>query len=415
MIAHFFPKGFSEYQRLPVLGPVMDSFAAQLQQQRYTRGSGRHQLQMAAHICRYLKRRGRKRMSEIREEDMNACCRWYRRRFSSHGGTVSVLARFLRERGLIKPAAALPPSPTDICLNNFAAHLRDARGYAPSTVCRRVQIAAEFLQWLKVEREPHRLSLLTISDVERFIRHLGKRMGRVGLQKPIATIRNFLRFLAADGVIPAGLDSRIDTPRVYRQEQLPRALPWPTVQAFLHSIDREHAMGKRDYAMFILMTTYGLRACDIVALTLDDVQWRSQRVRIRQSKTGKPLELPLTEEVGSAIYDYLKHVPRCGTFRQLFLRVKAPAGALKPTGVIEAFQACSRRSGLDIPYKGVHCLRHSYALHLLRSGQSLKTIGDILGHRSPESTAVYIRLATDDLREVALHIPVCTGSGTEVQ
>ncbi len=405
MIAYFFPKGFSQYQQLPLLGRLADSLAAQLHRQGYSWSSGRQHLQMAGHICRYLARRWKERVTELCEEDLGAGALWFRRRFPNNGCDVRVLVRFLQEHGLVKPARVVTATGVHVQLNCFAAHLRDAHGYASSTVQRRVQTATEFLQWLKFDKAPHRLASLSISDVERFIGHLGKRMGRVGLQKRIAALRHFLQFLAADGTVPKGLDSQVDTPRVYRQEKLPRALPWPTVEAFLQSIDRDCPMGKRDYAMFALMTTYGLRACDIVSLTLDDIQWRIQRIRILQSKTAKPLELPLTDEVSSAIYDYLKHVPRSGPFRQLFLRVKAPAGPLKPTGIIEAFQAWSKRSGLDIPYKGVHCLRHSYALHLLRSGESLKTIGDLLGHQSPESTAVYIRLATDDLREVALHIP----------
>jgi len=138
---------------------------------------------------------------------------------------------------------------------------------------------------------------------------------------------------------------------------------------------------------------------------LDDLKWRAGHILIRQSKTGNPLELPLTDEVGSAIQDYLRKVPRYGLHRQVFLRLKAPGGPLKTTAVIEAFQAWTARSGLEISFKGVHCIRHSYALHLLRQGVPLKTIGDVLGHRSPESTAVYLRLATEDLRTVALPVP----------
>jgi integrase len=174
-------------------------------------------------------------------------------------------------------------------------------------------------------------------------------------------------------------------------------LPWSTVQAFLDSIDRNTAMGKRDYAMFSLMATYGLRACDVVALKLDDIHWRAKRIQVYQTKTSSPLELPLTDEVSSALYDYLKGVARYGNCRQIFLRLKAPGGILKPTAVIEAFQAWSRKSALDIPYKGTHWLRHSYALHLCRQGLPLKTIGDLLGHRTPDSTAVYI-LGYGDLR-----------------
>jgi site-specific recombinase XerD len=295
------------------------------------------------------------------------------------------------------------------------AHLAEARGYAPSTIRRQGQIAAEFLRWLHFTDAPDRLCSLTTNDLEGFIRHVSKRMGCVALQKPIAILRNFLRFLAADGTVPVGLDKIIDRPRTYRQEQLPRSLPWSTVQAFLTSINRDSAIGQRDFGMFSLMTTYGMRACDVVALTLDDIHWRAGLIRIRQSKTGKPLELPLTDEVGSAIQDYLKKVPRNGTYRQVFLRIKAPGGVLKPTAVIEAFQAWSGRSGLEIPFKGVHCIRHSYALHLLRQGVPLKTIGDVLGHRSPESTTAYLRLATEDLRTVALPVPTPVSAGQEAR
>ena len=168
------------------------------------------------------------------------------------------------------------------------------------------------------------------------------------------------------------------------------------------------------------MATYGLRTGEVVTLTLDDVEWRAGQLRIPQRKTRGSLWLPLTDEVGTALLDYLRHgrpvlnvrrqrVPFRGgparSYRELFLRCRTPTGVLKPTAVTEAFQAWSKRSGLAIPYQGPHCLRHSYAVHLLRSGLSLKTIGDLLGHRTPESTCVYLRLAVDDLRDVALPLP----------
>ena len=335
--------------------------------------------------------------------------------FRKEAGGVRTLARFLREQTLLRPSPVPALSRKEVLLKGFMAHLRDDRGYAPSTVKRQAVIISEFLDCLKFEEAHDRLASLKIVDIEDFIRHMGKRMGRVALQKVTSTLRNFLRFLAANGGIPLGLENQIDTPRVYRQEKLPRALPWETVQAFLGSIDRNTAMGKRDYAMFSLIATYGLRACDVVALQLDGIKWRQRHIEVGQMKTGNPLELPLTDEVGSAIYDYLTGVPRYGNYREVFLRLKAPRGILKSTAVIEAFQCWSRRSGLDIPYKGTHCLRHSYALYLFRRGLPLKTIGDLLGHRTPESTDVYIRLTTEDLREVALHVPTLSGMEGEVR
>jgi integrase len=164
-------------------------------------------------------------------------------------------------------------------------------------------------------------------------------------------------------------------------------------------------MGLRDYAMFLLIATYGLRASEVVAISLDDIRWRLGILRIHQRKTSAPLELPLTNEVLSALVKHLKRTPPAAPHRRVFMRMRAPIGVLKPTAVTEAFQALVRKSGLSIPYQGPHCLRHSYALRLLKEGTPLKTIGDILGHRTAESTSMYLRLATGDLREVPLLVP----------
>jgi site-specific recombinase XerD len=369
---------------------------------------------MADRVAGYFSRRGLERIEDLDAQHLDACHRWFQRKYRSELGGFRLLICFLREKGLIEaPVASAPTNQADAYIRAFMTHLGEVRGFAPSTIRRQGQIAAEFLGWLHVAERPERLSGLSVKDLERFIARLSKRMGRVGLQKPIAILRNLLRFLSADGVVAPGLDELIERPRVYRQEQLPRSLPWPTIEALLASIDRTSPMGKRDFAMFSLMTTYGLRACDVVALTLDDIHWRSECIRVRQSKTGKPVDLPLTDEVSDAIQDYLRHVRRQGQHRQVFLRVRAPQGTLKPTAVIEAFQAWSRRSRLEIPYKGVHCIRHSYAVHLLRRGVPLKTIGDLLGHRSPESTTAYLRLATEDLRTVALSLPARTAAAKE--
>jgi integrase len=173
----------------------------------------------------------------------------------------------------------------------------------------------------------------------------------------------------------------------------------------LRSIDQTTPPGRRDYTMFFLIATYGLRASEIVALTLDAIDWRHRLLRVPQRKTGTPLLLPLTDPAGTVLVRYLRRGRPPSPHRELFLRECAPAGVLQPTAVGAAFQKWVRRSGLPIVFQGPHCLRHSYAVHLLRRGVPLKTIGDLLGHRTAESTSVYLRLATDDLRRVALPLP----------
>jgi site-specific recombinase XerD len=286
---------------------------------------------------------------------------------------------------------------------DYTNHLRQVRGFSASTVSSHRRTAQCFLQHLK--ESGIAVGRIRASNIETYISKAGRRLSRASLQHDIAALRGFLRFLTTDGRLPAGLDLQIDTPRLYRLEQLPRALPWETVRTLLQSVDTRSPMGLRDYAMFLLIATYGLRASEVVAVGLDDIHWRRGVLRIHQRKTSSPLELPLTNEVLSALVKHLKRTPPPEPYRRVFLRMRAPMGLLKPTAVAEAFQALVRKSGLRISYQGPHCIRHSYAVHLLQSGTSLKTIGDILGHRTAESTSMYLRLATGDLREVALSVP----------
>jgi len=237
------------------------------------------------------------------------------------------------------------------------------------------------------------------------VRQIAVRVSRATLQHSVAHLRSFLRWLAVHGQTPKGLDSQIDTPRVYHQEHLPRALPWETVRALLHSIDRTTALGRRDYAMLLLIATYGLRSSEIVALTLDDFAWRRGELRVPRRKVDGALTLPLTDDAGDAVLNYVRHGRPPLPTRVVFLRARPPAGVLKPTAVTEVFQTRARRSGLAIPFQGAHCLRHSLAVQLLREGVSLKAIGDVLGHRTVESTCMYLRLATEDLRDVPLSLP----------
>lgn len=298
--------------------------------------------------------------------------------------------------------------------DEYVDYLRDVRGFAESTLVHHRRGSRDFLNHL--ERNQIALTAIAPKDVETYIRHTGKRLCRGSLQHEIAILRGLLRFLATGGRVPTGLHTQIDTPRLYRFEQLPRSLPWTTVIELLKSIDTTSAICRRDYAMFLLMATYGLRASEIVALTLDDIAWRKGVLRIRQRKTASALELPLTNEVAHALVKHLQRSTPPTPYRMVFLRMRAPSGVLKPTAVTEAFQSVVRHSGVSIRFQGPHCLRHSFAIHLLKKGTPLKTIGDILGHRTAESTSMYLRLATGDLREVSLAVPgvAKTGKGSRL-
>ena len=315
---------------------------------------------------------------------------------------VRSLVRYLSSKDrLVRPAA----TPREDLVAAYGHHLADVRGLAESTCAHHAATATELLAFLGFDGDGGLLGTLGAGDVANFVCAVARRISRASLQHTVAQLRSFLRFLAGRGLVAAGLDTQIDTPRVYRGERLPRSLPWATVRAFLSAIDRSTPMGQRDYAMFLLVATYGLRTCEVAALQLDDIRWRAAELRVPRPKSRSPLVLPLTNKVGDVLVEYLRKGRPDLPHRELFLRVRAPAGTLRPTAVTEAFQGWVRRSGLPIRYQGPHCLRHSLAVHLLREGTALKTIGDLLGHRDAESTCVYLRLHVEDLRDVALDLP----------
>jgi site-specific recombinase XerD len=366
---------------------------------------------MLPHVDADLRRRKVRSVPALTHSTLHASWRHLITRFPTNAGTVRSLEHYLTATGMIAADdGVVVRSAAAMLSDEYVNYLRDVRGFAVSSLTHHRRASCSFLDHL----EARRISVASIQpkDVECYVSQVGKRLCRGSLQHEIAALRGLLRFLATAGRVTPGLDKQIDTPRLYRLEKLPRALPWPTVIELLKSIDITSEIGLRDYAIFILIATYGLRASEVVALTLDDVAWRKGVLRIHQRKTASPLELPLTNEVAAALVKHLKRNTPPAPYRRMFLRMRAPMGALKPTAITEAFQSLVRHSGLDIPFEGPHCLRHSLAVHLLKNGTPLKTIGDILGHRTAESTSMYLRLATGDLREVSLAVP---GKGKAVK
>ena len=226
------------------------------------------------------------------------------------------------------------------------------------------------------------------------------------LKNIVGSLRAFLRLQHAEGILQEPLHERIDTPRTYRLEQLPRTLPWEQIVTLLRSIDRSAPGGLRDFTLLYLAVQYGLRSAEVVHLTLDDIDWRAGTLKIRQTKNKQLLLLPLIHEAGDVLARYLKDGRPPSSHRELFLNRRALFGPLSPTAVHAILNKHRKAlSGLKLPVIGSHVLRHSLAMHLLRRGVCLPTIGATLGHRDPESTTIYLRLATEDLRKSACLCP----------
>jgi integrase/recombinase XerD len=414
MLRSLFPRAYCRFLSLPLLGCVADGFDDWLAANGYTRVSRQNSIRMLPHVEAELRRRQVKELANLAQPVLRNCWRTLRKNRPFSARAVRTLERYLAANGLIaddQPATGT--STASELANEYANYLREVRGFAASTVANHRYTVQCFLQYLDGAKIA--LNKIRIPQIESYIIQAGKRLNRSSLQHDIGALRSFLRFQAIEDRVPSGLASQIDTPRLYQLEKLPRALPWETVRTLLRSVDRTSAMGLRDYAMFLLIATYGLRVSEVVAITLDDIRWRQGSLRIHQSKTSSPLELPLTNEVSTALVKHLKRTPPPAPYRRIFLRMRAPIGVLKRTVIRGVFSRSVRNSGVRIPFQGAHCLRHSLAVHLLKSGTSLKIIGGVLGHRSAVSTSTYLRLATGDLREVSLPVPGKKHAGKQGQ
>jgi integrase/recombinase XerD len=403
MLTSLFPKTHTRYTSLPVLGSVLEDLCTWLKTRGYPASAIQRRVEAAPFLDQCLGQRQIESLSGCTADRL--CASLPRQK----GWTQQIayalgrsLLNYLEERGRL---AVTPPCASERLISTYRSQLASVRGLASSTIGRHAVIARDFLRFLRYDKDVHRLAQVQIVDLEAFAAEASTRVGRITMQKDVAILRCFLRFLAISGAIPAGLDRCLDSPRHHRGERLVRALSWNDVLKLLNAIDRSTLKGCRDYAMLLLIATYGLRVSEVASLKMDDVQWRARVICVPRPKVGSPLVLPLTDEVATALVSYLRH--RYGAReRRLFLRVRAPRGAIQPTAVYDAFDVWAARAHVRVPGRGgPHCLRHGLAMHLLRQGTPVKTIGDLLGHRSVESTGVYLRLNIDDLRDVALSLP----------
>jgi len=228
------------------------------------------------------------------------------------------------------------------------------------------------------------------------------------LHEEASVLRVFLRYAFRERLVPGDLSASVDSPRAYRLSTIPRSISSEEVGRVLAGVDRRTAAGKRDYAILLLLITYGLRSREIAKLTLDDIDWKRERLAIPERKAGHSTAFPLTATVGGAVVDYLRHGRPVTTERHVFLRCVAPRQPLNALEVSSRARHYLLKAEVDVPRLGSHTLRHTTVQRLVDANFDLKTIGDFIGHRSARSTEIYAKVAVEALREIAL------GDGEEV-
>jgi integrase/recombinase XerD len=258
-----------------------------------------------------------------------------RSRFHCFRATQRAYQRFLLIHGRLRD----PQAEEDrfaVLRRNYDQHLLELRGLSLSSRQHHAITVADFLARALGPRR--QLSTVTRTDVERFIALRSREISRHSLQSTVAHVRAFLRYCHERGYVQSRLDS-IDTPRTYRGELPPRAVPWARVQALLASIDRHSKGGWRDYCILHLIAHYGLRPSEVVSLRLDSIDWEAAVLRVTQRKTGSELLLPLAAPTLRILRRYLKHDRhRQGAAHpELFLRARCPNGPLERTAIGDIF------------------------------------------------------------------------------
>jgi site-specific recombinase XerD len=335
----------------------------------------------------------------------------------SHTSGVHQLLRMVNGQWPPPPAASTPfgAFSQNLCLE-FAQWLAEQRGLAQQGIDDLAAEARRFLAWYGERAAPCDLQALTSTDLDAYLQVRAASLKRVSRKSLVQRLRCFLRFVHATERTPLDFANCVKAPTLYAFESIPSALSMPQIDAVIRTCREDSsAIGLRDHAIVLLLATYGLRAGEVVRLRLDDIDWRNDRLYVRHSKTGEHSVLPLLPEVGSALLAYLRRGRPTTASREVFIRGRAPyRGFVEGSSLYTPINRRLDAAGVKTSGKhGPHAFRHARAVSLLRSGVPPKVIGDVLGHRSASSVKAYLKLASDELRDVVLEIGELTGEDVQ--
>lgn len=284
-------------------------------------------------------------------------------------------------------------------LDSFLKELRDERGYTDQTVSSREAALNLFFEWLGKQGVSLKEVSARIVDAY-FVQNKARGWKKTTVKAYGNSLRAFFRYATRRGWCAPGLAETIQSPRIYSNAGLPEGPSWEQVQRLIANLNTERASHIRDRAIILLLAVYGLRISEACGLTLDDVDWANEKLRVRRLKNKRIQEFPLTAEVGNAILKYLQSVRPRGSSRFLFLTLRKPHRPMRGRSASSTVARHVQALG-PLPHYGPHSLRHACASHLLDEGFSIKEIGDQLGHRSPRSTQIYAKVERKKLAQVA--------------
>jgi site-specific recombinase XerD len=405
-------KPFAERQREGVFGRHLDSFIATVIELGYARFTVRDRLRLLRGLERWLGRRNLA-LVDLDEHVVSQFLKKRRRQGNLRRGHPRAISQFLehlRQKGAIpSPEPVMDESPLATLQKQYQSYLQKERGLSPTTVVRYWHLLQHFL----AERfgdTAISVGELAANDISRFLLRHARPGSSSGAKLIVPALRSFFRFLFQHGQTKSDLAGAVPTVRSWRLTEVPKYLTLEEVERVVDACQRNTPVARRDRAIILLLARLGLRASEVIALELDDIDWRAGVLTVR-GKGRYQDRLPLPVDAGEAIAAYLRqHRPPCIT-RRVFIRSKAPhRGFAHPSSISTIVCRALKRAGLQPALTGAHLLRHSLATGMLRSGASLDEIGEILRHRVPNTTEIYAKVDINGLRSLALPWPMKGGA-----
>lgn len=393
--------------RVRVSGPLSAlgvGFAADLTRQGYRRNAVADQLCVMAHLSRWLEANGLgpSALSQPVEEAFLEARRaqGYRLWLSRKG--LAPMLSYLRDRGVVPPVAPPARSHVDALLARYHDYLVGERGLAVTTARGYVDMVRPFVM-TRATPAGVDLARLTTADVIRFVVASCPIRSRGSAKLTVTSLRSLLRFLHVEGFLAASLTAAVPSVANWRLTSIPRRLEPREVADLLATCDRRTAVGRRDFAILMMLVRLGLRAGEVRSLTLDDIDWRVGELVVR-GKANRAERLPLPADVGEAVAAYLRRGrPATVLSRAVFTRVRAPHRSLSSAAISFIVGKAGQRAGLG--KFGAHVLRHTAASQMVRAGVPLPEVAQVLRHRRLQTTAIYAKVDREGLRSLACPWP----------
>ena len=386
------------------LAAALAIYARRLHEDGYASDSGFLQLQLLGRFNRWLGRKG------LQSKDVDhAIVQQFLRNRQRNGkvrkGDAAALFRLCSILQPDKPPTTAPrPTAVELALAQYQDYLRTERSLSESTVINYTPTVRSFLSECFPSGAVN-YRKVDAGEITEFVLRQSTLVTSKRAPLIVTALRSFLRYLFHRDAVSIDLAVCVPTIATWSFSKVPKFLPDDQIQKILDSCDKETAIGKRNYALLLLMARLGLRAGEVVALTLDDFDWDSGLITVR-GKGKRVSQMPLPTEVGTAVAEYLSAGrPRCSN-RRVFIRAKAPLrGFANSVAICSLVDRAMEKAGVDSEYRGSHVFRHSLATQMLNHGASLPEIGDLLRHRQPDTTRIYAKVDVASLRSIALPWP----------